>query len=136
VMLDWFQREFAASPKLAALIDPEPGLVIMDVNATYLASSGRTREQVVGQPLFTAFPDNPDDPTADGVSHLYASLRQVAETGRVHAMADQRYDVSDGEGRFQPRYWRPVNRPLHDKFGRLVFLLHVVEEVAGPAAAA
>jgi len=91
---------------------------------------------VVGQPLFTAFPDNPDDPTADGVSHLYASLRQVAETGRVHVMGDQRYDVSDDEGRYQPRYWRPVNRPLHDKYGRLVFLLHVVEEVAGPAAAA
>jgi PAS domain-containing protein len=128
-MLEAFRRDYGASPKLAALIDPEPGLVIAEVNTTYLQSSGRSREQVVGQPLFLAFPDNPDDPTADGVSHLYASLRAVAETGRTHAMADQRYDVRDGDGHFVERYWRPVNSPLHDEVGRLVFLLHVVEEV-------
>ena len=124
-----FRKEFASSSTPAILIDPEPGLTIVDVNAPYEAVSGLPREKTVGQPLFLLFPDNPDDPTANGVSHLYASLRTAAETGRPDAMPVQRYDVRDADGRFVERYWRPLNTPLHDEFGRLVYLMHQVEEV-------
>lgn len=129
ILLGWFDKTYADSPKLAAVIDPEPGLTIMNVNETYLRSSGRARGEVVGQPLFLAFPDNPDNPMADGVSHLYASLRKVAESGRPDAMGEQRYDVADGHGHYAERWWRPVNSALNDDHGRLVFLLHVVDDV-------
>lgn len=128
-LVERFHSEYDGSPKLAALIDPEPGLLIVDVNPTYEQSTGLSRAQMAGQPLFLLFPDNPDDPQADGVSHLYASLREVAETGRPHTMADQRYDVRDGDGRFVERHWRPANSAVSDEAGQLVFLLHLVEEV-------
>jgi PAS domain-containing protein len=124
----WFKDAYADAPVLAALIDPEPGLTMVEVNRTYEASSGLTRDQVAGQPLFAIFPDNPNDPDADGVKNLYASLRAVAETGRTQSMNLQRYDTHDDNDVWTARYWRPVNSPLHDDQGRLVFLLHVVEE--------
>lgn len=128
-VVDQFLAEVAPHAKPSILIDPEPGLAIVEVNAAYEAVSGLMRDQMIGQPLFLLFPDNPDDPIADGVSHLYASLRRAAETGRPDAMPIQRYDVRDHDGRFAVRYWRPMNTPLNDAFGRPVYLLHQVEEV-------
>lgn len=41
----------------------------------------------------------------------------------------QRYDVRYASGHFVERYWQPVNTPIFDAKGRLVYLLHHVEEV-------
>ncbi|MGY8706141.1 hypothetical protein RAD16_10420 [Bradyrhizobium sp. 18BD] len=44
-------------------------------------------------------------------------------------MAVQRYDIRDPDGTFRERYWQPINSPIRDEDGRLVFLLHHVEDV-------
>jgi hypothetical protein len=87
------------------------------------------RSDVVGHSLFEIFPDNPGNALADGVSNLYASLRAVVKTGQPHAMAVQRYDVRDPEGQFVERHWQPVNSPIHDRDGVLIYILHHVEDV-------
>jgi PAS domain S-box-containing protein len=124
-----FNRELAVSQQVAYLIDPAPGLNFVEVNAAFEAATGLLRDEVVGRPLFMMFPDNPDQTNADGVSNIYASLRKVADTGRPHSMAVLRYDVRNAEGVFVERYWRPVNSPLHNEDGRLIYLLHIVDEV-------
>jgi hypothetical protein len=78
---------------------------------------------------YRGFPGQSGRPTADGVSNLYASFKIAAETGRPHAMQAERYDVRDQSGAFVERYWRPVNTPLLDQEGRLIYLLHHVEDV-------
>lgn len=134
-MIAWFRRTYAEAPVLAALIDPDAGLTMIEVNETYGASTGKTREEIVGRSLFVLYPDNPNHPGADGIRNLFASLRSAAETGRPHEMGLQRYDTRDAEGAWSERYWRPVTTPLHDDRGRLIVLLHVVEEAAAPPAA-
>lgn len=124
-----FQQEFDASPHPYMLIDPGPGLYIADINAAYAAATFTDRQSIAGKSLFEVFPDNPDDPLADGVNNLYASLRAVVQTGRAHAMAIQRYDIRNAEGVFVERHWQPINTPLRDEQGRLAFLLHHVEDV-------
>ena len=124
-----FQPEFDGSPHPYLLLDPGPGLVIIDVNDAYAAATFTRRDDIVDRSLFEIFPDNPDDPLADGVSNLYTSLKIVADTGRAHAMAIQRYDIRDGGGAFVERHWQPINSPIHDGAGHLVFLLHHVEDV-------
>lgn len=124
-----FQPEFDSSPHPYMLLDPGPGLSIVDINDAYAAATFISRADVVGRSLFEIFPDNPDDPLADGVSNLYSSLRIVGETGRAHAMAIQRYDIRDPGGTFVKRHWQPINSPIHDTAGHLVFLLHHVEDV-------
>jgi hypothetical protein len=44
-------------------------------------------------------------------------------------MAIQRYDIRDPDGQFVERYWQPVNTPIFDESGRLIYLLHWVEDV-------
>lgn len=124
-----FQSEFDASPHPYMLLDPGPGLVIIDINDAYSAATLTDRTEVVGRLLFEIFPDNPDDPLADGVSNLYGSLRIVGETGQAHAMAIQRYDIRDPDGVFVERYWQPINSPIHDAAGHLAYLLPHVEDV-------
>jgi PAS domain-containing protein len=120
--------QFDHSPHPYLLLDPGPGLRIAAVNTAYLTST-MTERSIVGKSLFDVFPDNPDHALADGVNNLYASLKTVAQTGRPHAMAVQRYDIRDPTGAFVERHWQPINMPIHDAQGRLMFLLHHVEDV-------
>jgi hypothetical protein len=124
-----FQPEFDASPHPYMLLDPGPGLLIVDINDAYAAATLTDRVEIAGRSLFEIFPDNPDDPLADGVSNLYGSLRIVAETGQAHAMAIQRYDIRNPGGVFVERHWQPINSPIHDPAGCLLYLLHHVEDV-------
>lgn len=111
------------------LLDPGPGLRIVDVNDSYARATMTGREYVNGKPLFEIFPDNPDCASADGVNNLYASLEIAARTGRPHTMPIQRYDVRDPNGHFVERYWSPTNTPLFDEDQHLAYLLHHVEDV-------
>ena len=124
-----FQSEFDKSPHPYMLLDPGPGLKIVDINAAYAAATFITRSDVVGKSLFEIFPDNPNDALADGVSNLYTSLKIVAQTGQPHAMSIQRYDIRDPTGEFVERHWQPINTPIHDANGHLMFMLHHVENV-------
>ena len=111
------------------LLDPAPGLHIVDINDAYARATFTGRDDVVGHSLFEIFPDNPDDALADGVSNLYTSLRTVVKTGQPHAMAVQRYDIRDPQGQFVERHWQPINSPIHDREGILIYILHHVEDV-------
>lgn len=128
-ILQQFRPEFEASPHPYMLLDPGPGLHIVDINPAYAQATFTTREEIVGRSLFEIFPDNPDDTLADGVSNLYTSLRTVVQTGQPHAMAIQRYDIRNPEGRFVEKYWQPVNSPIHDGSRLLIYILHHVEDV-------
>ena len=44
-------------------------------------------------------------------------------------MAVQRYDIRDPHGQFIERHWQPINSPVHDSDGLLVYILHHVEDV-------
>jgi PAS domain-containing protein len=124
-----FQPEFDASSHPYMLLDPAPRLHIVDINDAYAQATFTSRNDVVGRSLFEIFPDNPDHELADGVSNLYASLRTVVKTGQPHVMAIQRYDIRDPQGQFIERHWQPVNSPIQDQDGILIFILHHVEDV-------
>ncbi|MER5792880.1 SpoIIE family protein phosphatase [Streptomyces sp. NPDC001980] len=120
---------FAATPSPYLVLGPD--LVIVDVNRAYLAATGRTREDLIGRHIFTAFPDNPADPDADGVKNLGASLHRVLATGRPDTMALQKYDipVMGRPGVFEERWWSPVNTPVLGAAGQVDYIIHRVEDV-------
>ena len=124
-----YEALFAATPSPYLVIEPD--LVIVEVNRAYLKATGRTREDLLGKHLFEAFPANPNDPEADGVRNLTASLERVLSTGRQDTMALQKYDipVMDRPGVFEERWWSPVNTPLAGPDGEVSLIIHKVEDV-------
>jgi PAS domain S-box-containing protein len=132
-----FLREFANSPRILMLLDPGPQLRIVDCNEALCRAAGRTRDYLVGKPMFEAFPENPGDPMAEGAVGFYASLRIAAESRRAHAMKTRRYDVLLPDGSFEEHHWQAVNTPLFDAWGRLVYLMcegrDVTEDVRSAA---
>jgi PAS domain S-box-containing protein len=109
-----------------------PNFTVLDCNAAYSRISGRTADELRGVNILAAFPDNPDDPGASGTTNLDESLRRCLATGEADIMALQRYDVEApaSKGDFAERYWCPVNVPVKDAEGRVVLVLHAVEEVS------
>ncbi|MBF9069531.1 PP2C family protein-serine/threonine phosphatase [Streptacidiphilus fuscans] len=124
-----YEGVFQSLPGMAALLTPE--LIYLDANEAFLHLSGRTRDQLIGRYLFDVFPDNPNDPGADGVRNLAASLERVLASGERDVMALQRYDVesTDRPGEWEERYWSPVNAPVLGPDGKVELLIHRVEEV-------
>jgi hypothetical protein len=111
------------------LLDPGPGLHIIGINEAYAKATMTAPADLRGQCLFDVFPDNPDDPLANGVANLYSSLTIAARHAEPHAMAIQRYDIRDRHGNFAERYWRPINTPLFDDNGVVLALMHRVDDV-------
>jgi len=124
-----FRDEFEAAPMPMLLLDPGPGMRIVHANAAYASATMVDVGRVAGEKLFNVFPDNPGDPFADGAANVFDSLRTVAETGQSHSMAVQRYDVRNQQGTFVEKYWRPVNSPVLDENGNLMFILNRVLDV-------
>ena len=109
-----------------------PDLAIAAVNEAYLTATMTKREDIVGRGLFEVFPDNPDDPAATGVRNLRTSLNRVRERLAPDTMAVQKYDIRRPEaagGGFEERYWSPTNVPVFDARGKLVYIIHHVEDV-------
>lgn len=115
----------------APLLVVDDSLVIRAVNPRYLEVTARDRDELIGKPVFEAFPDNPDDPHATGVANLSTSFEEVFRHDRRDRVGLQRYDIRDPEDdtRFLRRFWTPVNSPLHDDERRVVGALHHTEDV-------
>src|SRR5215212_3433254 len=123
-----FRRLFDAVPHPLLVLDLD--LRVMEANPAYCAILGRSREALLGREAFSLFPDNPDDPAADGVKAVRTSMMVARDTGQTQAMALQRYDVEDPDtGAFGERYWSIVNVPVLDDRGATALLLNRVEDV-------
>src|SRR5690606_17641572 len=48
---------------------------------------------------------------------------------KPHRMALQKYDIRTPGGQFEERFWDPLNSPVFDEHGRLIYLIHRVEDV-------
>jgi PAS domain S-box-containing protein len=124
-----FRALFEASPGCFLVLAPD--LTIVAVTDAYLQATMTRRPDVVGRGLFDVFPDNPDDPGATGVANLRASLGRVLAERRPDAMAVQKYDIRKPEsqgGGFEERHWSPVNSPVLGPEGRVVYIIHRVED--------
>ncbi|MFU8814592.1 MAG: chemotaxis protein CheB [Pseudomonadales bacterium] len=123
-----FQRLFESAPGLYLVLEPERYTIVTASDA-YLEAVGTERAAITGRPLFEMFPDDPDDPQADGVQNLAASLARVKSQGRADVLALQRYPVPKADGGFDERFWSALNAPVYGLDGELAYIIHRVEDV-------
>jgi signal transduction histidine kinase len=125
-----FRALFESAPGLYLVLKPD--FTIVAASDAYLRATMTTRTGVLGRKIFEVFPDNPNDPQATGVANLRASLKRVLQKRVPNAMALQKYDIrrpeADG-GEFEERFWSPLNSPVLDANGDVVYIIHRVEDV-------
>jgi serine phosphatase RsbU (regulator of sigma subunit) len=123
-----FAAVFGALPTPFLVMTPD--LVIVEANAAYLETTGRSREELVGRPVFEAFPGNPSDSEADGgVSKVQASFEKARDTLRPDTMPVQEYDIPDGHGGFSKRFWSLISTPVLDRDGRCSYITQRAEDI-------
>lgn len=122
-----FKLLFESAPSLYLILKPD--LKIATASPAYLSATMTSLEEIQGRHLFDVFPNNPDDPTADGVSNLQNSLNYVLKNKKPHGLAVQKYDIRCPDGTFEERYWSPLNTPALDSYGEVVYIIHRVDDV-------
>ena len=123
-----FRVLFESAPGLYLVLAPD--FTIVAASDAYVTATMVDRAAILGRGLFEVFPDNPDNPAATGVRNLRSSLERVLAHRRTDTMAVQKYDVQrPDDGRFEERYWSPVNFPVVRPDGELVYIIHRVEDV-------
>ena len=122
-----FVKIFESAPDLYLLLSAD--LHIVNASDAYLDATLTKRAEITGRRLFDVFPDNPEDPNADGVSNLNASLQSVLKNKVPHIMPIQKYDIASETGVFEERFWKPVNSPVLNESNEVVYIIHKVEDV-------
>ncbi|MFC5511487.1 PAS domain-containing protein [Massilia jejuensis] len=134
-MIDFniFQSVFNNSPDGEFLFSANPSLTILAVNNRGLEAVSRERDDVVGKPLFEAFPGNPEDPQDTGTLALHQSLIKVIATGKPDRLPVQRYPIPvqmpDGSVGYEERFWSVSNTPIFDNDGKLICISHRTVDV-------
>jgi len=127
-----YQAIFEAVPNLHLILAPDLDFTILAASDAQLRATHTRREDSVGRPVFEVFRKNPDDPSEFGTSVLRDSLERVLRTRAPDRMAITRYDIprpAAAGGGFELRYWRPLNVPVLDEHGAVLYIIHQVEDV-------
>lgn len=118
---------FEKSQGCLAILDPH--FNILAATDEYCRATLTPRGAMVGRSIFKVFPDNPDDPLADGETNLRASLQRVLSLRRLDPMTIQRYDMRNADGSFVEKYWSPMNLPVLNDDGSVRWIVHRVNDL-------
>ena len=126
-----FRALFEAAPNPYVVLTPD--LTVVAVSDAYCRATHVARENLIGRRLNEAFPDNPDEPMAEALANMRASVTRVLQFRRPDAMPLQKFDIQrapDSEsGGFEPRYWAPFNSPVLNAAGEVAWIIHRAEDV-------
>ena len=123
-----FRALFESAPDLYLVLTADLEFKILAVSDAYARQTMTRREEILDRGLFDIFPDNPEDPNADGTRNLKASLLRVLKTRPPDRMPLQKYDIRRPDGSFEERYWNPVNTPVRNDEGKVDMIIHRVED--------
>ncbi|MBC6612797.1 PAS domain-containing protein [Hymenobacter sp. BT507] len=123
-----YQKLFHALPDNFMLMAPDEEATVLDNTDSHEAVSLKKRNQVVGKPLFDAYPAA----SQNEASILADSLAHVREHRAPHTMPLIRYDLerpAEQGGGFEERYWQATHYPILDEQGSLQYVLQKTEDV-------
>jgi len=126
-----YQQLFEASPHPYLILRSNGDFTIVAVNEKYLEVTDTQRQHIVGRGLFEIFPDNPLEAANHSTADLRASLNRVISDKHPDVMGVQQHDIPlrDDSGCFELKYWSPVNTPILDAAGNVIYIIHHVEDV-------
>ncbi len=109
-----------------------PRFTIIGASDIYLRATRRRLDDLVGQGIFEAFPENVDDAASAAESSVRASIERVVRTRQPHRLPMQKYDVPRAEadgGGFEEKYWSAIHFPVFGDDGELIHVTQRVEDI-------
>ncbi|QOT16818.1 PAS domain-containing protein [Paenarthrobacter sp. YJN-5] len=122
-----FRQMFESLPNQFIVVDPQRR--VLAATDSFLAATGKHRDAILGRDILLVFPDNPEDPAANGTTVLRESIERVLATRETDILPIQRYDIELSDGSYEERYWQPLNAPVFDTDGTITCILHGAEDV-------
>ena len=126
-MLAHFKALFEAQPAPILVMDPE--FRIVAASDAYLRHTMRERTDIIGRPVFEAFPD---DDEAAGIGPVRASFERVLATGEAEQLPIQQYSVerpaAQGGG-FKKILWSLYHFPVRGPRNEVAFVVQRADDV-------
>ncbi|WP_245365690.1 hybrid sensor histidine kinase/response regulator [Neorhizobium galegae] len=114
---------FNLSPNPYVIVDPD--LVMVGMNNAYLSTTMKSREALIGRPLFEVFPS---DPQSVSGRMLRQSFAKVLATGQVDHLPLIPYPIAKPDGTMEERYWSATHTPILSDTGKVRLILqHTVD---------
>lgn len=107
----------------------DPNFTIIEENEAHASVAMVNRADVIGKPLFEAFPDTSEEYVKTGVSELLESIRTVVATGKSDVMPLLNYDLKDQSGELATKYWSVSHHPLFDGDGKVCAVYQATEDI-------
>lgn len=126
---DYNQLFKSLSGRFIVFAASDPDFTIVEQSLAHANVALVKRENVIGKPLLTAFPDTSDEFRKTGKSQLIESLRRVMRTGQPDEMPLLRYDLRDETGQLNKKTWSVTHYPVFDADKRLKLIFQATEEV-------
>jgi PAS domain S-box-containing protein len=128
---DYHQQLFKVIPLPSVLLAVDaPKYTIVYVNDAYLKTTIATENDIIGKGISEVFPDNPNNPNANGVKALTLSLATTLQTQQPQKMVCQQYDIPiRGTDKFEQRYFDCENIPILNNNGKVEYILHTIVDV-------
>ncbi|OON69659.1 PAS domain S-box protein [Hymenobacter sp. CRA2] len=126
---------FRHLPGSFLLLSPDADFTVVDHTEQHAAASMKQRADVVGRPIFEAYPAADQNEAAV----LRASLEHVRQHHEAHTMPVIRYDLERPAalgGGLEERYWQATHYPVPGPDGQLRFILQQTEDVTAQHLAA
>lgn len=125
-----FRTIFESLPGMFVVVTGDRFL-IMGASDAYVQATHLTRSDLIGCPLFVAFPEDANDSAIDGVRKLAESLRKVVASGIEDVMPVLAYPmrIPKDPKKFEIRYASVVNSPILADDGHVAFIIHRAEDV-------
>jgi len=110
----------------------KPLYTVIDVNDAFLKATNSTREALIGNSVFTAFPASPSDTETKNVERTAAVFDEAIRTKTPQKLSHYRYDIPvPGTDQFEERWWTATNTPVLDENGEVNYLIHSPVDVTG-----
>ena len=119
-----FHAILAALPgNFIVMLPDAPTYTIVAMSAELLRQTDREADQVVGQSVFVAYPENEAEVANNGPAQMRTALDACLRDQQPHELPLVRYDVPTPEGRFEERYWSGRSQAILDARGQVLYLL-------------
>ena len=125
-----FKDLFNFSPALLLVVDTN--FIVVAVTDFFLKVTMTERNIILGQNVFDAFPDNPENRAADGEKNMRASFNRVINNKISDALSIQQYDIKRPQskgGKFITKYWKTFHSPVFDANNNVKNIIVSVEDI-------